>query len=230
MNINVLAVLLAVVQLFCCTNARPKPQGGDAELGVQIDTDDGDIAIDIETLKGYVDGSWKDKYEDVNFEGYQRDHEHNCNNANSKSGCHYNRNSSIGSDWLGHKSESKAVVGSGYEHEKKVVYGTELEHKGAFQLGESSIKYEGEVVSSATYDETKLGGSIGPKVGGNVKGTAFGVGLGAGIEVGMAAEGGLNSHEKNVGLKAVTPVGAYGLKIGCKTEVCVVGCFSISVC
>jgi hypothetical protein len=230
MNTKMFLVLFVAAELFWCAKARPKPLGSAAELVLEVDTDDGEIAIDFETLKSYVDGSWKDKYDDSSFDGYQRNHKHNCNGVEFQRGCHFKHNSSIGSDWLGYKSKSKAVLGAGYDHEKQKVYGTELEHKGTLQVGESSIKYEGEAVSSASYDETKLGGSIGPKVGGSVKGTAFGVGLGASIQVGLAAEGGLNSHEKNVGLKAVTPAGAYGVKIGCKTEVCVVGCFSISVC
>ena len=230
MNTKIFVVLFVSTRLFLATNARPKPLGSDVELGLEADTDEGEIAIDFETLKSYVDGSWKDKYDDGSFDGFQRNHKHNCNEVKSQNGCHYNHNSSIGSDWLGLKSKSKAVLGAGYDHEKQTVYGTELEHKGTLQVGESSVKYEGEAVSSASYDETKLGGSIGPKVGGSVKGTAFGIGIGASIQVGLAAEGGLNSHEKNVGLKAVTPAGAYGVKIGCKTEVCVVGCFSLSVC
>ena len=52
----------------------------------------------------------------------------------------------------------------------------------------------------------------------------------AGVEVGVAADAGYNSHDKNVALKATTPVGAYGLKVGCKNEVCFVGCFSLSIC
>ena len=50
------------------------------------------------------------------------------------------------------------------------------------------------------------------------------------MEIGLAAEGGINSQEKNVGLKAVTPAGAYGAKIGCKTEVCFIVCVSVSFC
>jgi hypothetical protein len=111
-----------------------------------------------------------------------------------------------------------------------VVYGTDIEHEGTVLLGETKIKYGGEASSSASYDETKLGGSLGPKASASASTTAFGVGAGASIEVGLAAEGGNNSHEKNVGLKAVTPAGAYGAKIGCKTEVCFVGCFSVTFC
>ena len=50
------------------------------------------------------------------------------------------------------------------------------------------------------------------------------------MEVGVAADAGYNSYDKNVALKATTPVGAYGLKVGCKNEVCFVGCFSLSIC
>ena len=224
MNKNCLVAILVVVQFAWCTYARPSPQ----EIEADIDDDIG-IAVDLETLKSYADGTWKEKYDD-NYEGYDVKQKHNCDEHDSNDGCHYNRESSVGSDAFGHKSKSKAVFGAGYEHENQVVYGTEIEHEGAVLLGETKIKYGGEASSSASYDETKLGGSIGPKVSGSASATAFGVGAGASIEVGMAAEGGINSHEKNVGLKAVTPAGAYGAKIGCKTEVCFIGCVSVTFC
>ena len=220
-NKNAIVICLILIQFILLVYGRPKPDEG----GVGLE----DIAIDVDAIKSYTDGSWKDKYNDT-FDGYEAAQKHNCKGMDDQEGCHYTRNSSLGSDWLGHTSNFKAVLGAGYEHEKQIVYGTEAEHKGKVQLGESRFKYEGEAVSSAKYDETLLGGSIGPKVGGSVQATAFGVGVGAGLRVGIAAEGGYNSHEKNVALKATTPVGEYGLKVGCKNEVCIVACLSISVC
>ena len=216
------SLFLVLLQASSLTFAKPIAQ--DDGLGAE------DIAIDFDTFKSYTDGSWKDKYDDSTFDGYEANQKHNCDESGSQEGCHYTRNSSVGSDAFGHTSNSKIVAGAGYEHEKQKIYGAEAEHKGNLQIGEASIKYSGEIGSSAKYDETYLGGSIGPKVGGSVQGTAFGVGVGAGIEVGAAADVGLNSHDKNVALKATTPVGAYGLKVGCKNEICFVGCFSFNVC
>ena len=217
----VITMIIFVIQVISLSHAKPLPE--DDGLGLE------DIALDVDAIKSYTDGSWKNKYNDT-FDGYEAKHGHNCDGIGSQEGCHYTRNASLGSDWLGHKSNFKFLLGTGYEHEKQTVYGTEVEHNGNVQLAEASIKYEGEAVSSAKYDETYLGGSIGPKVGGSVKATAFGVGVGAGLRVGVAAEGGYNSHEKSVGLIGTTPVGEYGLKVGCKNEVCFVGCFSIAVC
>ena len=169
MNKNFLVTILAVVQFSWCTYARPKLQ----ETGV---------AIDLETLRGYVDGTWQEKYDD-NLERYVATTKHNCDEVNFKSAWHYNRESSIRSDAFGHKSESKAVFGDGYEHENQVVYGTEQEHEGTLQIGETKVKYGGEASSSASYDETGFGGRIGPKVKAAVGGNVLGVGLGAGISL-----------------------------------------------
>ena len=224
MNKNCLVAILVIVQFAWCSYARPSPQE------IEADVDDGiGISVDGETIKSYADGSWKDKYDD-NLEGYGVKQEVNCDDTSSSAGCHYTRESSVGSDAFGHESNSKVLVGAGYENEKQVVYGTQAEHEGTGKIGETKFHYGGEASSSASYDETKLGGSLGPKASASVSTTAFGVGAGASIEVGLAAEGGINSHEKNVGLKAVTPAGAYGAKIGCKTEVCFVGCVSVTFC
>ena len=228
MNKNLLVTILVVVEFSWCTYARPKPIEVEADVG-EIGGSDVGLAIDFETLKSYADGTFKDKYDDK-LEGYEANQKHTFDDFVSNDGAHYNRESSVGSDALGHKSESKVVLGAGYEHENQVVYGGEVEHEGTFQLGETKLQYGGEASSSVRYDETKLGGSLGPKAKASVKGTAFGVGLGASAEVGLAAEAGYNSHEKNVALKAVTPVGAYGAKIGCLTEICFVGCVSVSLC
>merc|ERR1719510_1805909 len=113
MNKKFLVTILIVVQFSMCTYARPKPQEIEADVG-----DYGEVAIDLETIKGYVDGTWQEKYDD-DFEGYEANQKHNCDELDDKSGCHYNRESSVGSDAFGHKSESKAVFGAGYEHEKQ---------------------------------------------------------------------------------------------------------------
>ena len=215
-------LILCMMQEILLISAKPTPD--DDGLGLE------DIAIDLDTIISYTDGSWKDKYNDSSFDGYDVKQGHNCDDAASQEGCHYTRIASIGSDAFGHQSNSKVVAGSGYEHEQQTIFGAEAEHKGKVQLGEANIRYKGEVVSSAKYDETYLGGSIGPKVVGFVQATGFGVGVGAGVEVGVAADAGYNSHDKNVALKATTPVGAYGVKVGCKNEVCFVGCFSLSIC
>ena len=114
MNKNCLVAILVVVQFAWCTYARPSPQ----EIEADIDDDIG-IAVDLETLKSYADGTWKEKYDD-NYEGYDVKQKHNCDEHDSNDGCHYNRESSVGSDAFGHKSKSKAVNDDQMEEDEDV--------------------------------------------------------------------------------------------------------------
>jgi len=215
--------LLFCMMLNISSNfAKPVPDDGgdDSEIN---------IGIDAERIGTYVDGSWKDKYEDE-LDGYDSKQKDDCHSFGSKNGCSYKRSSSIGSDALGHKSNTNAVAGVGYEHENQKVYGAEATHNGNIAIGESNIKYGVEAGSGASYDETYLGGSIGSKVEASGSVGGFGVDVGAGIGVGLGADVGYNSHEKSVALVATTPVGEYGATIGCKTKVCFVGCVSVTFC
>merc|ERR1712107_943133 len=67
--------------------------------------------------------------------------------------------------------------------------------------------------------------------------------LGAGVEFnamsGQRSEGwGLNSAGKQIGWNAgvrtraqvESPAGSYGFKVGCTTEICVIGCFTVKIC
>ena len=217
------------VALFFCimlnilsTFAKPVPDDGG-------DDTDLSIGIDAERIASYVDGSFKDKYDDK-LDPYDSNQKDDCQDHLSNAGCSYQRSSSVGSDVLGHKSNTNAVAGAGYEHENQHVYGAEASHNGNIAIGESNIKYGAEVGSSASYDKTYLGGNIGSKaeISGSVG--AFGVDVGAGYGVGLAADVGYDSHEKSVALVATTPVGEFGGKVGCKTKVCVFGCVSIKFC
>ena len=183
------------------------------------------MATVSETLNGYVDGTLKDKYDD-NFEGFEVNKTYNCTEA----GCHYNLNSSVGSDGWSHESKTNAVHGDGYLHKQQVLHGGAIEHEGTFQIGEGKIGYGGEAVIPFSYDQTGYGGSIGPKAKVFVNRTVHGHEVGASAEIGLEAEGGYNSYEKNVGLKAVTIKGAYGVKVGCETEVCFVACVYVRFC
>ena len=213
MNKNCLVAILVIVQFALWTYARPSPQE------IEADVDDGiGISVDFDTWKKYADGTWKDKYDD-DLKGYGVKEEVNCDETSSSAGCHYNRESSVGSDAFGHESNSKVLAGAGYEHENQVVYGIEAEHEGTGKIGESKFNYGFDASSSASYDETKYGGSIGSKASASLGVNQSGVGVGGSMEFGLAAEGGINSQEKNVGLKAVTPAGSYGAKIGCKTVI-----------
>ena len=148
----------------------------------------------------------------------------------SGKGCSFKSQSSIGSDVLGHSSNTHALAGGGYEHENQKVYGAEVEHGGNIAVGETNIKYGAEVGSVASYDKTYLGGSIGSRVGASGSVGAFGVDVGAGIGVGLGADVGYNSHEKNFAAVATTPIGEYGGAIGCTTKFCFIGCVTIKFC
>jgi len=71
------------------SHAKPTPE--DDGLGLE------DIALDVDAIKSYTDGSWKNKYNDT-FDGYEAKHGHNCDGIGSQEGCHYTRNASLGSD------------------------------------------------------------------------------------------------------------------------------------
>ena len=189
-----------------------------------------DVGIDVDRILSYVDGSFKDKYNDT-LDGYDSQQKYDCQNIGSKGGCNYERNSSIGSDALGYKSDTNAVAGAGYEFENQIVYGSGATHNGDISLGEGNIKYglEADLIP-LSYDKTHLGGSIGAKVGASGSIGGFGVDIGAGIGVGLGADVGYNSHEKSVALIATTPVGEFGAKGGCKTKVCFIICVSVNFC
>ena len=57
-----------------------------------------------------------------------------------------------------------------------------------------------------------------------------GVDLGVGYGVGLGLDAGLDKEDKNVGLTALTPVGSFGAKVGCKTKICIFGCVNLTVC
>ena len=57
-----------------------------------------------------------------------------------------------------------------------------------------------------------------------------GVSVGAGIGVGLGLDAGLDREDKNVGLTALTPVGSFGAKVGCKTKVCLFACVGLTFC
>ena len=217
-----LALFFCMSLNISSTFAKPVPDDGGDDNEISV-------GIDVERIATYVDGSFKDKYDDK-LEGYDSNQKDDCHSYGSNMGCSYKRSSSIGSDALGHKSNTNAVAGAGYEHKNQKVYGAEAGHNGDIAIGETNLKYGAEVGSSASYDKTYLGGNIGSKaeVSGSVG--AFGLDVGAGYGVGLAADVGYDSHERSVALVATTPVGEFGGKVGCKTKVCVFGCLSITFC
>ena len=54
--------------------------------------------------------------------------------------------------------------------------------------------------------------------------------VGVGIGYGAGVEGGYNARERNIGAKVESPAGSYGFKVGCTTEICVIGCFTVKIC
>jgi len=213
-----LALFFFMMLNILSTLAKPVPNDGSEGSDI-------DIGFDAERIGSYFDGSWKDKYEDESENHYKQE-----TDCHSEKGCSYKGTTKFGSDALGHKSNTKAVAGVGVEHENQKVYGAEATHHQNIPIGEANIKYGFEAGSAASYDKTGLGGSIGSKVGGSLSGGAFGVDVGAGIGFGLGADVGYNSHEKSVALVATTPAGQYGAKFGCETQVCIVGCVSVSFC
>jgi len=214
-----LALLFCMMLNISSNLAKPAPG---------VDT----VDIDAKRLGTYIDGSWTDKYKEE-LKGYDSKQKHDCHSLESygsNKGCSYERSSSIGSEAFGHTSDTNKVSGAGYEHENQKVYGVDATHNGNIALSEVDIKYGLEAGSSASYDETYLGGSIGSKAEASGSVGLGPVAVGAGIGVGLGADVGYNSHEKSVALVATTPVGEYGATIGCKTQVCIVGCLSVTFC
>ena len=56
-------LILCMMQEILLISAKPTPD--DDGLGLE------DIAIDLDTIISYTDGSWKDKYNDSSFDGYK---------------------------------------------------------------------------------------------------------------------------------------------------------------
>jgi len=222
-----LALLFCMMLNISSNLAKPVPDDG-SDNG-----DDGiNIGIDARRIETYLDGSWKDKYEDE-LDGYDSKYKHDCHSLDSygsKKGCSFERSSSIGSKAFGHTSNTNKVSGVGYKHENQTIYGVEASHKGNIALTEVDIKYGAEGEYGASYDETYLGGSIGYK--GELSGSVGvgGVDVGLGIGAGLGADVGYNSHERSVALVATTPAGEYGAKVGCKTKFCFVGCLNLTFC
>jgi len=216
-----LALLFCIMLNISSTFARPVP-----EPEPDDDGDDTDISVGIDAgrIATYFDGSFMDKYNDT-LEGYDSQYKHDCRSK----GCSHDRSSSIGSDALGHTSNSNLVLGVGHEHENQTIYGAEVTHNGDIAISEVNIKYGGELGLGASYDETNLGGSIGYKYGASGSVGALGVDVGAGIGFGLGADVGYNSHEKSVALVATTPAGEYGVKVGCKSQFCYVACISVDL-
>lgn len=57
-----------------------------------------------------------------------------------------------------------------------------------------------------------------------------GAGVGVGYAVGLGGQIGYNSKDRNAGATVITPVGSFGAKVGCKTQMCIFACFTITLC
>jgi len=239
--IHLMKITLAFVLISSATNyqramfvhARPQPDsveiaGGDFGLSVEAGDGDGSLLLDTDKIKTYVDGTWVEKYDEpltLNHKGDSKDT--GCNDA--VGGCKFAREGSIGTDYLGAEHKTNYHIGLN-DAGNSTFLGASIKQDAKLKIGESSINYNFDTSSGAGYDQSGYGGEIGAKaeVGGGVE--SFGVGLGAKIAVGLAAEGGINTADNNLGAKVTTPVGEFGAKFGCKNEVCIFGCVSLSVC
>ena len=57
-----------------------------------------------------------------------------------------------------------------------------------------------------------------------------GPGISLGRTLGLGISGGLNKEETNVGASVLTPVGTFGVHVGCTNKICFYGCLTIDLC
>jgi len=76
---------------------------------------------------------------------------------------------------------------------------------------------------------------VGVKVGASLNADAAyhitdDVEVGVGVGIGLGGQVGYSHKDRNAGIEAITPVGTYGFKFGCKNSICFVACVSVNVC
>ena len=110
---------------------------------------------------------------------------------------------------LGYHAQAKAGTGVDLGEGVSLDLGVGAEHKGK--------------ISSEHID---IGVGVGASYATNVDGASIGVGIASGLGV----SGGLNEEEGNVGGSVLTPVGTFGVHVGCTNKICIFGCLTIDFC